>query len=261
MADSILTIEGLIAEYGSHRILKGVTTSVNAGEVCALLGSNGAGKSTLFRCCLNLHKPTSGHLHIQGQNVLKLSTKARARLVSYVPQDYGFTFGFTVLDLLLMGCFSHQTLQFFDRKEDIERAKGIAKRFKLADYLHEPISALSGGQRQLVMIARALLQQTPLIILDEPTSNLDWGNQTEVWRLLREIARENQVGVFVCSHDPLAVMQWADKVVILHDGVVLAQGTPHEAITSETLSTIYHRSCEVTTVDYHGHPYPILVAH
>ena len=177
-----LETKNLHSRYGSHEILRGVSLSVNPGTICGLLGPNGSGKTTLFRCCLNFHKASSGDILMDGSSTLRLPPPLLAKKVSYVPQEHRMAFPFPVRDVVRMGRTPRMSGLFRPGKKDDEitdRALACVGIQHLAD---QPCNRLSGGQRQLALIARAVAQEAPLMLLDEPTSSLD--GETE--RLLLE---------------------------------------------------------------------------
>lgn len=228
--------------YGARAVLDGVTLDVDAGTVCGLLGPNGSGKTTLFKCCMNILTPQSGHITLWGQSLTGLRPAALARLVAYVPQEHRQAFPFRVRDMVLMGRSPHMRGLFRLADEDQRQVDAALERVGLADLADVPCNQLSGGQRQLVLLARALAQQTPLLLLDEPTSALDFSNQMAVWSMIRAIAGDGKT-VLVCCHDPNHILWFCDQAVMLHEGRVLADGPPQSVITTPLLHAIYGPCC------------------
>jgi len=245
----VLEISGLHFGYDGRKVLRGVDASLEPGTLCGLFGPNGSGKTTLFRCCLKLLATPPGSVRIGGRDVSGLSAGEMARLAAYVPQDHDSPFPYLVKEIVLMGRTPHMGNLFFDITEahraaviDALEAVGIRD---LADARYDQ---LSGGQRQLVLMSRAIAQQTPLIILDEPTSALDFDNQVRVWRILRRLAMGGTT-VVACSHDPNHVAWFCDRVLVLDEGRIVMDGPPETAITESTIGSLYREVCQVRRID------------
>lgn len=237
-----LTVDTVRFRYDGTDVLHGVSFSVAPGEVCGLLGPNGSGKSTLFKCCMKFLRPSAGSVRLFGQDATHLKIGELARLVAYVPQEHSQPFPFPALDVVRMGRTPHMGGLFRLSRQDDDVAIAALERVGMTHVANTPCNQLSGGQRQLVLVARALAQQTPLLLLDEPTSALDFSNQIGIWDVLRRIAAEG-VAVVVCCHDPNHIMWFCDRVVVLHEGRVLAQGVPDQVVDTAVLKTIYGRCC------------------
>ena len=245
---SSLDIRNLSFSYGEQKVLDDISLSVDAGEICGLLGPNGCGKSTLFRCCMGFLHPQSGQVHVQGVNIAHMKPSALAAHVAYVPQEHKQAFPFTVRDMVLMGRTPRMSGWFRLRKEDERIADEAMERIGISDLADRPCSQLSGGQRQLVLIARAMAQQTPLILLDEPTSALDFSNQLSVWGVLREIASQG-VAILVCCHDPNHILWFCDKAAVMHGGHICAEGPSDLVVTEDVLQRIYGPQCVRISTD------------
>ena len=241
-AGRALDIRRLSFAYGGHTVLDNISLSVNAGEICGLLGPNGCGKSTLFRCCMGFLHPQEGQVHVQGVNIAHMKPSSLAAHVAYVPQEHRQTFPFTVRDLVLMGRTPRMSGWFRLRSEDERIADEAMQRIGISHLADRSCNQLSGGQRQLVLIARAMAQQTPLILLDEPTSALDFSNQLAVWTVLREVAAQG-VAVLVCCHDPNHILWFCDKAAVMHGGHICAEGPPSDVVTEDVLQRIYGPQC------------------
>ena len=243
-----LEIRGISFAYGGQKVLDDISLCVKPGEICGLLGPNGCGKSTLFRCCMGFLHPQAGQVRVQGVNIAHMKPSALAAHVAYVPQEHKQAFPFTVRDLVLMGRTPRMSGWFRLRKEDERIAEEAMRRIGINHLADRPCSQLSGGQRQLVLIARAMAQQTPLILLDEPTSALDFSNQLSVWNVLREVAAQG-VAVLVCCHDPNHILWFCDKAAVLHDGRICAEGPSEKVVTEEVLQRIYGPQCVRISTD------------
>ncbi|KQP18819.1 ABC transporter ATP-binding protein [Methylobacterium sp. Leaf100] len=231
-------VENLAFGYGARRIGSGVTFTLAAGEVLCLLGPNGGGKTTLFKTLLGLLPKQAGRILLDGADVAGWSRARLARSLGYVPQAHGALFPFSVRDVVLMGRASR--LGPFagpgrvDRKH-AERALATLGVTHLADRIYTEIS---GGERQMVLIARALAGEPRLLVMDEPTASLDFGNQTRVLDQVRRLARGG-ISVILSTHDPDHAFLCADRVALLHEGRLAALGGPAETITPASLERLY----------------------
>ena len=241
-AENALDIQGLSFSYGRKRILNNVSLAVRPGQICGLLGPNGSGKSTLFRCCMGFLHPEQGSIHVRGVNIAHMKPSALARHVAYVPQEHKQPFPFLVRDMVLMGRSPHMEGWFRLGRRDRDAAEQAMQRIGITALADTACNQLSGGQRQLVLIARAMAQQTPLILLDEPTSALDFSNQLAVWKVLREVAQQG-VAILVCCHDPNHILWFCDTAAVLWEGSVFASGPVHTTVTEQRLQHIYGPEC------------------
>ncbi|MCC6193965.1 MAG: ABC transporter ATP-binding protein [Burkholderiales bacterium] len=243
----MLAARDLAVGYGDRVVARGITFTLEAGEVLAVLGGNGCGKTTLFRTLLGLLPPLSGAVEIDGADLATLSPPARARRFAYVPQQQTMPFAFTVADAVLMGRAAH--VGWFAQPSSDDRALAIdaLERVGIARLAPRPMTGISGGERQLVLIARALAQGAPVLVLDEPTANLDYGNKL---RVLREIERLRGEGrtIFLSTHDPDHALAHADRALLIADGRVLALAAVADALTDATLSALYGVPVQVSEV-------------
>lgn len=247
-APGALDIAGLHFSYGKLPILRGLSFSAEPGRICALFGPNGSGKTTLFRCCLGLLSPDAGGIRIGGVDIRGLSVAERARRIAYVPQEHRPSFPFLVREVVSMGRTPHMGGFFRLSRRDMLRTEEALDQAGIRHLAGEPCTSLSGGQRQLVYLARALAQEAPLMLLDEPTSALDFSNQLSVWHTLRRIA-ETGVTVVVCCHDPNYIFWFCHYAVILSKGRLLASGPSRETLTQAVLRELYGDSLELTMND------------
>ncbi len=244
-----LVVDRLHAAYGRTPVLRGVSFAAAPGEIAVLFGPNGCGKTTLFRCCLGLVRTTAGRVLASGRDTSTLGVRERARLMAYVPQEHGLPFPYHVRDVVLMGRTPHVDawrLQPGQAHEAI--AMTALERLGIADLAGRRYTQLSGGQRQLVLIARALAQAAPVMLLDEPTSHLDYRNQIAIWRTLRALAAGG-ITLVVCTHDPNHAVWFGDRVVVLHEHRVLANGPPSAVFIDGALDRVYEDHCTVAALD------------
>lgn len=235
---SILAAENLAFGYPGRRVGQRVSLGVNAGEVVALLGPNGGGKTTLLKTLIGLLKPQGGHVFLEGKPLTDFPVNERAQRIGYVPQAHAGAFAFSVLDVVLMGRTAHQGL--FASPSAADRGLAAAKLAELgiAHLASQPYTMISGGERQLVLIARALAQAPRVIVLDEPTASLDFGNQGKVLRQIAEL-RSRGLAVLFTTHDPNHALRHADRVALLARGALLAEGLPGEILTASNLAALY----------------------
>jgi len=237
--------------YGARAIGRGLDLTLEAGEVLCVLGPNGAGKTTLFRTLLGLLPALSGRVTAGGQDLHALSRAQIAREVAYVPQASASYFDFSLAEMVEMGRTAHLGTFARPGKRDRELAHSALERMGIAALADRPVSTVSGGERQLALIARALATEARSIVMDEPTANLDFGNQS---RVLTEIARLKSAGIAVllCTHDPDHALQVADRALLLKDGQPLALGAASTVLTGPNLSTLYGINVAVSQLDVGG---------
>jgi iron complex transport system ATP-binding protein len=219
-------------------VLRGVSAIVKGGEVLFLLGPNGSGKTTLLRCLGGLLRPDRGRIEADGKDLAGLSPRERARLVSLVPQLHRPAFGYTVLELVVMGRAPHLGLLDRPGRADLEIARRALEEVGLGRLAHVPYPELSGGELRLALIARALAQEASYMLLDEPDAHLDPGNQQVILRLVRELAARG-LGLVVTTHSPNSALAGADRVMLLRDGQGIATGPPAEALAPDKLRSAY----------------------
>jgi ABC-type cobalamin/Fe3+-siderophores transport system ATPase subunit len=226
--------------------LADVDVSASAGELVFVLGPNGSGKSTLFKLLLGVLDPARGGVRIAGEDLRRLSARAVARRVAYIPQQEQSSFNYTAWQTVLMGRTPHlRGVNQNPGPADIAAAKEAMAELRIEHLAEKGLRTMSGGERQLVMIARALAQQTPMMILDEPTSALDFGNQALVLDHLRQLA-DSGLLVLVSSHNPMHALQHADRILLLRGGRILGSGAP-EDIGEAELSALYDTPLRIVT--------------
>lgn len=243
-----LSAQGLSFGFPGRTVGREVDLELSAGEVLCLLGPNGTGKTTLMRTLLGLIPPLEGSVRLEGRELSQWSPRERARRLAYVPQAAESYFDFSVLEMVEMGRSAHRGAFASPSRADREQARLALERLGIAPLAPRPIHRVSGGERQLTLIARALATEARIVVLDEPTANLDYGNQA---RVLAEIARLRAAGIAIllCSHDPDHALQVADRALLLARGRVLAQGKADNVLDAQNLSRLYGVGVHVTDVD------------
>jgi len=233
-----LRLDAIALRLGEKAVLRGASFELSPGEVVGLLGPNGAGKTTLLRVATGVLAPDAGEVLLGGQPLAGLSRRARARTIAVVPQQVEVPFPFRAGELVLMGRAPHQRGFSFESREDIAHALSAMDRLGIASLADRPIFELSGGERQLVVLARAFAQQSELLLLDEPTSFLDLRHRVLVLRAVREFAAAGG-GALVVSHDLGLASRICDRLVLLADGRVVAQGAAAEVLRPDILAAAY----------------------
>lgn len=243
-----LEAAGLGYGYPGRAVGRGLELTLAAGEVLCVLGPNGGGKTTLFRTLLGLLPAQEGEVRLQGSALAAMPRTDVARRLGYVPQGHVAPFAFTVRDVVLMGRTAHVGLFAAPGPADRAAADEAIRTLAIEPLAGRFVTELSGGERQLVMIARALAQGARVLVLDEPTASLDFGNQVRVLREIRRLAADGYAVVF-SSHDPSQAFLAAGRVLLLAHGGALRQGAPEEVITAENLRAVYGVEVRVAIVD------------
>lgn len=233
-----LVVENVTFSYRCFPVLKGVTFSVDAGNLVCVLGKNGAGKSTLFRCILGLLKGYQGRILAGGTDVRTLKERELARTIAYIPQNHDPAFAFTVLDMVLMGTTSSLQGMKGPGIKQRETALKALETMRIGEMAERSYAHLSGGEQQLVLIARAIAQQAGILIMDEPCANLDYGNQARVMEELKRLAGEGYL-IIQSTHSPDQAFLYADRAAVLLDGRIRAFGKPEDVLTEPLLETMY----------------------
>jgi len=247
----MIEVNGLRFSYGRGPVLDDVSFSVEKGALCGLFGPNGSGKTTLFKCCLKFLKTQAGSVVMNGKDVGSLSVSEMAKIVSYVPQDHSPPFPFLVKEMVIMGRSPHLRGVFGVSREDKQKAYEAMERAGILELADRQYNQLSGGQRQMVLMARAIAQESPIMFLDEPTAALDFSNQMRIWRIMRDIV-DSGVTILACSHDPNHVSWFCDDVIVMGQRSVIASGNPSDVINDRTLNLLYDESCVLS--DFKGVP-------
>ena len=225
-----VVVNNLSFSYGSHQVLHDISFTVEDGEFLSILGCNGVGKSTLFRCVLGLLNSYSGQVLINGIDTRKLPPSKMARLVAYIPQNCSPTFNYSVEDVVLMGTTSGLNPLRSPGKKELERVDWALDKIGITHLRQRCFHHISGGERQLAVIARALVQDAKLLMLDEPTASLDFGNQMLVQEQARALADEGYT-IIQTTHNPEHSYMFSDKVLAIKDGRVLCHGEPKKVMT------------------------------
>lgn len=233
-----IEVNNLFFSYSAGHVLSGVSFTAEEGNLLCVLGTNGTGKSTLFRCILGLLKGYEGEVLIDGISTKTFSAKQLAERISYIPQSHKTAFAFSVLDMVVMGT----TIQLQAFANPGTKQKVIAEEalsmVGIAHLAKRKFSRISGGEQQLVLIARAIAQQARIIIMDEPCANLDYGNQIKVMRTIKHLSRQGYL-IVQSTHNPEHAFLFADEVLVMANGKTRAKGIPAKVLTEEMLYELY----------------------
>lgn len=242
-----ISVKNISFAYGSHEVLHDISFDVPDGTLVNVLGPNGVGKSTLFRCILGLNAGYTGTIEVNGKDIRRLSIRERAREISYIPQTHAPVYDYEVLDVVLMATGADLKMLCDPGRSQRNRAHEALERVGIEDFAHRMYTRLSGGEQQLVLVARALAQNANTIIMDEPTSALDYGNTMRVLSCVRQLAREG-LSIVQSTHNPDHAFLYSDKTLVIKDGCVDAYGPPYDVITSELISGLYSLDVEVNSL-------------
>ncbi len=248
----MLAVESLAYGYPDRRVGRDASFTLAAGEVMCVLGPNGSGKTTLLRTVLGLLPAHGGKILFDDAPIGSLSRTDIARLAGYVPQAGMPYFAYTVLEAVLMGRSAHLSTFASPGKADLEIAEHALETLGIAPLAGRAVTKISAGERQLALIARALAQEPRLLVMDEPTASLDFGNQVRVLQRISALAGSG-ISILFSTHDPDQAFLCAHRAVLLREGRILASGAPREVVTSETLERMYGVPVRVVQVEGGGH--------
>ncbi|MGP4806331.1 ABC transporter ATP-binding protein [Agrobacterium cavarae] len=240
----MLSVRSVTFGHGKKIVGSDLSLDIEEGQVVALLGANGAGKTTLFRTILGLIPPISGAILLDGTPFHSLSRRDQAIRIAYVPQAYGTTFPFTIRDIVLMGRTAH--LGHFEMPGEVDRqiAENALDEIGITALADRPSTEVSGGERQMALIARALAQQASIIVMDEPASSLDYGNQIRLLSRIRHMASKG-LSIILSTHNPEHARLVADRVALLHRGTLIGVGAPDVVLTAEAIKRLYGVDVEI----------------
>lgn len=241
-------VENISAGYGGTPVITHISLRVGPGRICALMGRNGSGKTTLLRCVNGLLPYSEGRVTILGQDIKKLGRDKIARMISVVPQVSFTPFSFSCLDMVLMAGAARIKAWSAPCGKEKQKAMDAIAEIGIDHMAGRPFNTLSGGERQLVMLARGLFQDTPIMLLDEPNSHLDFANQHKIMALMQRLARKRKMTVLITLHDPNLTHYYCDDVILIHEGGVRAMGETGVTLTDEVLSCVLgdNIECDVT---------------
>ena len=244
--------------YSSKKILNRISFDINEGEVISLLGPNGAGKSTLIKCMDGLLKYTKGNIEVDNINLKRINRKKISDKIAYVPQATSTLFSLKVFDMVMLGRRRYNNLKH--NKADYIKVLDALKMFNIEHLAMEDFNRLSGGQKQKIILARAIAQETKIILLDEAMSNLDIKHQLEVMEIINKLSKEFGITIIMILHDINIATRYSDRIIILNEGEVAAIGEPKEVITKKNISSIFGVDSHITEIGDKPHIVPTKVS-
>ncbi|MDD7267812.1 MAG: ABC transporter ATP-binding protein [Lachnospiraceae bacterium] len=247
----MLEVENLCFSYTKKPLLQDISFALNPSRVICVLGENGSGKSTLFRCLLGLLRPQVGNIRYGGRDIRTLSAVDLSGLVAYIPQSHTPMFDYAVEDVILMGAAAKIGLFRAPNEGHRKQAVHIMENLGIRHLAQRGYSRISGGERQLVLIARALMSDARILLMDEPTANLDYGNQRRILRTILQLG-ERGYSVMVSLHDPQLVLDMDSDSLLLHHGRILDIGATSRVVTAAGLSQIYRYPVEIEEIEREG---------
>lgn len=239
-----LSVRDLSFSYGERKILHGVSFSSDPGEVLGIAGPNGCGKTTLIKCIDRIFEP-EGTIEFAGKNIQELTTTEIAQLIAYVPQALTIGMAMSVFETILLG--RRPYIRWSVSDADLERVSATIGELGIQHLAFRTMTQISGGERQKVMIARAMVQDPSLLLLDEPTSALDIRHQLEVMELVQSVARTKEASVLMAVHDLNLASRFCDRLVIMKEGRIVAYGKPPELLTPDLIRDVYEVDAMITS--------------
>ncbi|NPV84590.1 MAG: ABC transporter ATP-binding protein [Anaerolineae bacterium] len=243
----MISVKGLSVTLGKSQILKNVNLEVHAGEVVGLIGPNGAGKSTLIYALCGLCPVPTGCVKILEKDINQLSDNERARLIAVIPQTINIPPSFTGWEMVLLGRTPYINWLGQTSKQDTQKTREAMLRTNTLELAHRRLGELSGGEQQRLILARALAQSTPILLMDEPTAHLDIYYQMDLLEKIQRLVKEDRLAALVILHDPNLLARFCDQIAILFDGKLISKGAPQEVFKPEVLSEVYRIPFEVMT--------------
>lgn len=250
----ILEVNNLSCRYGQFLAVREITFTVKKGEFLGIIGPNGSGKTTLLRAIDGIIQPVEGTIRLDGRSILQMDRKEIARRIAVVPEETKVVFDFTVEGIVLMGRAPWLGRFQLEGERDLEIAEHSIEATDIVHLRSRYINQLSGGEKQRVIIARALAQQTPVLLLDEPTSHLDINHQIEIFRLLKNFQKKKNLTVLCVLHDINLAALYCDRLILLKEGEIFTQGKPAEVVTSRNIKEVYQTEVSVQPGPVTGAP-------
>ncbi len=257
--EPLLQVENLCGGYGKTTVLKDISFEIHKGEFLGIIGPNGSGKSTLLRLMSRALAPQMGGVFWEGQNIVEINLKRLYQKMAFVSQNPWAGLSFSVFEVVLMGRIPHLNRLQLETKKDFAAVTQALLLTDTQEFKDKRIDELSAGERQRVMVAKALAQEPVLLLLDEPTSNLDIGHQIQILDLLRTLNRQNNLTVVLVLHDLNLASEYCDRLILIDHGMIRRRGAPSEVLTYRNIEEVYKTVVVVKTNPMSGKPYIILV--
>lgn len=244
----MLEVQHLSFSYSQRAVLRDISFSIPQGRLVSLLGPNGTGKSTLFRCILNLLTGFKGRVLIDGVDTGNISLPQLAKLIAYIPQVHYPAFNYTVLDMVLMGTSAHLSAFSVPGMKELERAQASLALLGIEELAQRNYMQISGGEQQLVLIARAISQDSKLLIMDEPTASLDFGNQARVMQCIKNLVKQGYT-ILQATHNPNQAFAYSDQIIAMQGGHIIADGAPDDVVDAELINELYGIKARVESLE------------
>ncbi len=258
--DALLKINNLSGGYHKETIIKDISSETKKGDFIGIIGPNGSGKTTLLRLISKVLPPQNGNITFEGKDIANMDLREFAQSVAFVAQDTIVNFSFSVLEIVLMGRIPHLKRLQLETKEDYLIAERSMTMTDTSGLKEKRIDELSSGERQRVIIARALAQEPLLLFLDEPTSHLDIGHQIQILDLLKRLNRQNNLTIVMVLHDLNLASEYCNRLVLLNEGRIFKEGTPLEVLTYQNIEAVYKTVVVVNSNPITSKPYVLLVS-
>jgi len=257
--NTLLELKNLSGGYHKETIVKDISLDIEKGDFIGIIGPNGSGKTTLLRLMSRVLLPQRGSVNFTGEDIARMNFKEFCQKVAFVAQDTAINFPFTVLEIVLMGRIPHLKRLQFETKKDIAITEDALMLTDALNLKGKNISELSSGERQRVIIAKALAQQPLLLFLDEPTSHLDIGHQIQILDLLKKLNRRNNLTIVMVLHDLNLASEYCNRIVLLHRGEIFKEGKPEEVLTYQNIEAVYKTVVVVSKNPINSKPHVVLV--
>jgi len=258
--EPILKIKNLSGGYRKEPVIKDLSLEINKGDFLGIIGPNGSGKTTLLRLASRALAPQKGNTYLEGKDIDSFGAKEFCRKAAFVTQDIPINFPFTALDVVLMGRIPHLRRLEFETKYDLKIAKTALKMTDTLGLAEKQIDEMSLGERQRVIIAKAIAQEPAILFLDEPTSHLDIGHQIQVLNLLKKLNRLNSMTIIIVMHDLNLASEYCDRIVLLENGKIFKEGSPCEVLTYQNIEAVYKTVVIVKDNPISSKPYIFLTS-
>lgn len=255
--EAAIKVQNLSFNYGANIVLKDINTIIKKGSFVSILGPNGSGKTTILKNICSILKPKKGVILVNDKDVNMMRPKSIAKVMAVVHQGNECDFDFTVHDIVLMGRFPYQRRFKSENKEDLDIVEKSMRATQVWDFREKSIFEISGGERQRVMIARALAQQPRILLLDEPVSQLDIKHQINIMNICRKLNRDNEMTIVTTLHDINLAARYSDTIILMKKGKIEAVGSPQEVLTASNIKKVYGVDVKVHSLDSSSIPYII----
>lgn len=255
----LLKINNVSAGYYKEDVVKDISLDINQGDFMGIIGPNGSGKTTLLRLATRVLRPRKGRIYLRGEDIFQMDLKEFCRNIAFVSQDVATNFSFTVMEVVLMGRIPHLKRLQFETKKDIKITEEVLSVSDTLNLKEKMMDELSAGERQRVIIARALAQEPILLFLDEPTSHLDIGHQIQILDLLKRLNRQNNLTIAMVLHDLNLSSAYCNRIVLLDNGSIFREGNPEQVLTYQNIEAVYKTLVLVNDNPVTGRPNVVLV--